>query len=349
MKSESNKFGKGDLYEATDLIGPVYCLCCACMSIYSEFLTWANQKEHGYIGCQSVMTPDPASAKTIIVLSCQVTDIAILNDIRSLEKLMEEHGDSTEYYVGGCLARRFDIELPEGVKRLDNIRADNQKIHDKTLVEYAPPFWVKDFSETDNEFNQGNLFRKMYPLRISVGCNKKCKYCTIRTTRGKPYELPIVSCVQEFIDNEDVVLTADSPSSELLRSWIHLSHALQKPLSIRNVEPQVTRTIRSDLVELANHGLLKVYHCPIQSHDERTLKAMGRVVDATMWFAFNFVYSLKSRGVFVATNVIVDYELFPNPDMDLLNKQFDYVSWNPYWDGKWDRSKAEERYRQYIE
>jgi len=28
---------------------------------------------------------------------------------------------------------------------------------------------------------------------------------------------------------------------------------------------------------------------------------------------------------------------------------FDYVSWNPYWDGIWDRQKAEERYKKYIE
>jgi len=336
---EKNIFGEGLLYEASDLKGTIYCLCTACMSIWSEFLSWANLNEQRFVN-------DPVKADNIIVLSCQVTDLAILNDLRAIEHIMEKSPGS-KYYIGGCLARRFDIELPLTVKRLDHIRHDYQSIDYTNLIQYAKPFWVKQFKDTGEELDDGRLFRDMYPLRVSVGCNKKCEYCTIRTTRGTAYQLDTVQLLDEFKKHENVVLIADSPPAQIIREWCLVAYALQKPISIRNIEPEVVVTCWDYIMHIAKAGLLKIFHSPIQSMNQDILKAMKRPVNATLDYIARVPY-LRATGVIVATNIITDYRGFEDFPISAYEELFDYVSWNPLWDGKWDRQKAEERFDRLL-
>jgi hypothetical protein len=57
---------------------------------------------------------------------------------------------------------------------------------------------------------------------------------------------------------------------------------------------------------------------------------------------------LKQKGVILATNVIIDYKNFPNPLEDPMIDIFDYVSWNPYWDGVWNIDNAARRFEKYL-
>jgi tRNA A37 methylthiotransferase MiaB len=338
MFTAVNKFGTGLLYDKIDLAnGKIYAECSACMSIYSEFLSWANATPESF-------TLDPDEAKHIIVLSCQVTDLAILNDFRCLEKLIADHPDK-KYYMGGCLAKRFDIELPDGVRRLDNIKTDNTHINDKSIIKYNLPFWVKDYDPTATQLEDGRIFRDMYPLRIGVGCKHKCQYCTIRHTRGDAYQLH--PNVTEFLKHQDVVLIADSPTPDQILAWCAIADHFRQPISLRNVEPQVAMECWWSLYKLSNKGLLNILHCPVQSDNQDTLKDMGRDVFATLNFLSN-AHQLKRNGVILATNIIINYKRFIEPNMDRLNDIFDYVSWNPYWDGQWDRNNAEKRFKQYL-
>ncbi len=338
---EKNVFGEGTLYEEDDLKGTVYGMCTACMSIWSEFLSWAN-----FASATGKMVNNPVEADNIVVLSCQVTDMAILNDVREMERLMEVT-PGKNYYMGGCLARRFDIELPAGVKRLDHIRHDYQYIRNKNLIHYAKPFWVKDFEDYGDDFDDGHLFRNMYPLRISVGCGKNCEYCTIRTTRGKPYQLDIFKLIKEFKQHENVVLIADSPPERVIRDWCLVAYTLLKPISIRNVEPDVAIRCWDVLTHLTGLGLLKVFHSPIQSAVRPILEDMRRPVDATIAY-INRVPELRNLGVKVATNIITDYKGMKDFTVEEYETMFDYVSWNPLWDGKWDRQKAEQKFYDYF-
>ena len=42
MKKITNRFGTGILYEENDLGKDIYCACTACMSVWSDFLSFAN-------------------------------------------------------------------------------------------------------------------------------------------------------------------------------------------------------------------------------------------------------------------------------------------------------------------
>lgn len=151
MKFVENIFGKGVLLNIRDLpIGQIYIQCTACMSIYSECNSWANAN-------MDKISKNIDAANDIVILGCQVTDLAVLNDMVTLEKLIKQYPQK-RFYMGGCLARRFDIPLPEGVFRLDSIKSD-YRWQDKRLVDWAPPFWVKDYPNLEFEVREPRRYK----------------------------------------------------------------------------------------------------------------------------------------------------------------------------------------------
>jgi tRNA A37 methylthiotransferase MiaB len=343
MRIESNKFGSGEMYEASDLQTPIYLYGCACMSIQSEALSFANYY-HQLIS-RKVITTDPKNAASIVVLSCQVTDLAVLNDLRKATQLHREHRGA-QIYVGGCLAKRFDIQLPEWARRVEALRQDYQEIQDNSLVTYSKPFWATGFKQDDSPLAEGHLFRDMYPLRIGVGCKKSCTYCTIRITRGEFYQLETKRLIPEFLNNPDVVLICESPTFQQIHDWCDLARICNKSISIRNLEPDVYTQTSSKIFDLAQKHLLKILHIPVQSTNPDTLASMGRNAKCAA-IVLQDMQAYRDLGTVTATNVIVDYKDFPNPTKEEL-AVFDYVSWNPYWDGTWNQSKAVERFAHYL-
>lgn len=339
---KENIFGKGEMYSIHDLGEKIYATSGACMSVWSDFLSWANRYKER-------MVMNPKEADSIVVLGCQVTDLAILNDLEIAERLHMETGQ--DIYMGGCIAQRFDIPLPDYIHRLDVVRVVGQELNDLDLVHYEKPFWVPDFEDTTEDLKQGNLFRNYYPLKIGAGCHGKCKYCTIRHTRGDTYFTVPEEQIDEFLNHENVVLVSDSPSVSQIRSWCEIAHTCGKEISIRNVEPQNLNQCREELLALSEEGLLKIVHSPVQSFDPEVLKIMNRNVEETKK-CVELLQELRKRGVLIATNIIIDYvyegKSYPNYEKERLMREFDYYSWNPYFDGNWDLGKAKERFKKYI-
>lgn len=342
MKEVKNVFGQGKLYEKEDLKGKIYATSAACMSVWSDLLSFANKEKDRFVKTKE-------EADDIVVLGCQVTDLAILNDLEIARKLHTE--TSKDIYMGGCIAQRMDIPLPDYIKRLDVVREKNQELEDKTLVHYEKPFWVPNFEESEDKLKDGNLFRNYYPLKIGAGCHGKCKYCTIRHTRGETYEMIPEDQIDEFLTHENIVLTSDSPTVSQIKAWCEIAKNTNKEISIRNIEPQNLIQCKSELLELSDLGLLDTVHCPVQSFDEELLIAMNRNVTATTRVV-ELLHELKEKNVITATNIIIDYTVngktYPNFDQEKLKENFTYYSWNPYFDGNFDQEKAQVRFKKYI-
>lgn len=342
MKKINNKFGEGVIFEKEDLGEKIYATSAACMSVWSDMLSFANKYPDRFVN-------DPREADSIVVLSCQVTDLAVLNDIKVAAKLHELTGK--HIYIGGCLAQRMDILLPEFTKRLDVVREIGVELNDTSLVHYEIPFWVPDFKEEDESLKEGHLFRDYYPLKLGAGCHGNCKYCTIRHTRGETYETVAKDQIEEFLNHEHVVLTSDSPSVKQIKEWASIAKEMNKEISIRNVEPQNIIQCEEELLDLARCGLLDIVHCPVQSFDKNILESMNRSVDAT-YKAIDLLLKLRNLGVITATNIIIDYVVdgvvLENHDREMLDEYFDYYSWNPYFDGNFDLARAEKRFNKYI-
>ncbi len=333
----NNKFGNAIIYSPEFLEGTSYITSAACMTIWTETIGWANRFKNSIV-------LNPEDADNIIVLSCQVTDLAILNDINIIKKLIYKYPNK-KFFIGGCLAHRFDIKLPKNIKRLDHMRADYESVIDRTLVNYEKPFWVPEFKESKDEFKEGNLFRNMYPLRIGSGCHGKCKYCTIRITRGIAYNLKPEKLETEFANN-NIVLIADSITQTQIRKYSEFALKYNKIISFRNVEPQNIVATKDIIFTLATAKLLKVLHTPVQAINSKVLKKMNRSkkqVDIVL----QIINQIKKLGVFTATNIIIDYDNYEN-DFNEIYELFNYVSWNPYWNGNFDIKKAKIRMNFYI-
>lgn len=342
MKETKNIFGTGEIYDKLDLEGRIYATSAACMSVWSDMLSYANQNKERFV-------KNPEEADSIVVLGCQVTDLAVLNDLEVAKRL---HNQTVkDIYMGGCLAQRLDIPLPEYIRRLDVVREYNVDLEDLKLINYEKPFWVPDFKETDNDLAAGNLFRNFYLLKIGAGCHGKCKYCTIRHTRGEGYEAVPEEQIAEFLNHENVVLTSDSPTPSQVKAWCRIAKETNKEISIRNIEPQNLVLCQNELLALASLNLLKIVHCPVQSFEPEILKAMNRNVELTK-SAIKLLKELRNLGVITATNIIIDYTIdgktYRNLDEEQLNENFDYYSWNPYFDGNFNIEKAQERFKKYI-
>jgi len=112
MKEIKNIFGTGKIYNKEDLEGKIYATSAACMSVWSDMLSFANINEERFV-------KNPEEADSIVVLGCQVTDLAVLNDLEVANKLHNQTGK--DIYMGGCLAQRMDIPLPiESLSGIEN-------------------------------------------------------------------------------------------------------------------------------------------------------------------------------------------------------------------------------------
>ena len=366
----TNKFGTGEVVSMEEVLQTTgrtgrivaYCTSAACMSVTSDMKSWVSVN-HSVDKIIFVTKNVAKNNNMIIVLGCQVTDLAILNSIRTAERLHEEN-PTAEVYMGGCLAYRFDIELPPYVNRLATARSDYSPIDYNwaNAIKWEKPFWVSDDSwkDSDSDFAEGHLFRNMYTLKIGAGCTCKCTYCTVNETRGRGYEADAYLQVKEFLDHEDVVLISDNPTSKQIKDWCHIAERYNKHISIRNIEPSVVCRCSDELRAIAKKGLLKIFHCPLQSLNEELLKIMGRDITDTS-NAYLFMQELRKYGVKIATNFITDYKVivrnntsgdeikvYKNMDKDFFDRYFDYWSWNPYFDGKFSREEAEKRFDYYI-
>lgn len=361
-----NKFGEGTIYSQEDLLKTcrsksncLYLVSTACLSVTSDLISFVESLPCNivkFIG-KEFLSNFNNKELVIVVASCQVTDLAILNDIKTMDELKNRYPTS-EIFCGGCLAYRFDIELPDFVKRLTTIRSEYTPItrYGIDKVDWKKPYWhVKE--EDKFGIKNANLFRNHYPLKIGAGCDRKCKYCTINTTRGESYKTDAFLQIKEFLDNVDskyydgVVLVSDSPTVEQIQDWCFIADKYNKPISFRNVEPDIAIKTYDNLKGLAEKGLLDILHCPIQSNEPEVLKAMNRNVESTMDFIVKSQV-LRALGVKVATNIIIDYivdgQVVHNMPIEWLNAHFDSWVWNPYFDGKWNRENAEKRYQEYI-
>ena len=78
----TNRFGEGILYNKDHFTkdDKIYAVCTACMSVWSDLLSYGNK----YHNIQNHSSNDMTA---IIILGCQVTDLAVYNDLRTAEQL----------------------------------------------------------------------------------------------------------------------------------------------------------------------------------------------------------------------------------------------------------------------
>ena len=128
MKKLTNRFGTEEVYEISDIeskYDKVLIASAACLSVTSD--AWSYTGVYGAENPAKFVSITEFASEyymdkgeksfAVIVLGCQVTDLSILNDIRTAEMYKNKYSKA-DIFMGGCLGQRFDIELPISEDRL---------------------------------------------------------------------------------------------------------------------------------------------------------------------------------------------------------------------------------------
>ena len=258
------------------------------------------------------ITQEESAADVILINTCSVRDQAEQKAIGKMRMVggLRKEKPHVVYGFLGCMAQSRGESLLTEVPQLDLV-AGTQKYH--RVVEYVDTllkrrlqlqmdderFSIVDVAEevgSQNTIRDQQLTERQATAFVSImqGCNMKCTFCIVPSTRGSERARPIADIVAECrrlaaAGVKEVTLlgqivnrygikefpTADgkSPFVQLLDA-IHEIPGLQR---IRFTSPHPIG-YRQDLVDAFARlpKLCSHIHLPLQSGSERILKAMHR-------------------------------------------------------------------------
>ena len=170
-------------------------------------------------------------------------------------------------------------------------------------------------------------------IPISRGCVGHCTYCIVKNALGTLRSYPsqnIIDCVKYalgkdfvelFITAQDTAiygkdLSGDTDLFGLLRSILSLEGNFM--MRIGMMTPNHAWEIREGLVDiLRDERVYQFIHLPLQSGDDKILRAMGRQYDSGSFIRLVKYFREKLPGLCVVTDVIVG---FPGEGNDSFEK-----------------------------
>lgn len=266
----------------------------------------------------------PADADVIVVNTCSVTASADQGARQTIRRIARDN-PTVKVIVTGCYATRRPDEvaaLPNVVRVVGNDAKDNVETY---LDSVAGPTTVERFGDGDgpcgSALHPGIAGRTALTLRVQTGCEERCSYCIIPTTRGRGRSTPL-SVVIENIRNavavgykeiaitgvhlgsygrdvgdgttfEDLVqVLADWPDDVLFR--------------ISSLEPM---DCSGEIVRLvaASRRLAPHFHLPLQHGSDRMLAAMRRPYTAHAYRSLLDAIHTSMPHAAIGTDVIVGF------------------------------------------
>ncbi len=260
------------------------------------------------------LTSDEAEADVILVNTCSVREKAELKALGKMGLLTSRREAKPHVVYGfmGCMAQSKGRELFRSVPRLDLV-AGTQKYHrvfqqvDRLLKgrlaepAFTAPQRGERICDTGEEEASQNAIRDHLPqqgrctafVSIMQGCEMKCSYCIVPSTRGAERSRPageIVREVEELAARgvREVTLLGqivnrygrEEPSVGGRSAFVRLLEALHEIDGIERLRFTSPHPIgfRDDLVEAYRYlpKLCSHIHFPMQSGSDRILQLMRR-------------------------------------------------------------------------
>jgi threonylcarbamoyladenosine tRNA methylthiotransferase MtaB len=283
-------------------------------------------------------TPDVADL--VVVNTCSVTsaaDQAARHAIRHVARLNAR----ARIVATGCYATRQPLDLASlpGVVRVlgndgkDAFVAAMASVPGQVLEPGVP-------GAAPAAPGPGAGGRTAYPLRVQTGCDERCRYCIVPSTRGPSRSRPfdqvlarvrrLVACGYKEVWLTGVHLGSYGRDLSPACSLVDLLRALDRlpgdlSLRISSLEPMDCTSGIVDVVARSGRFLPHL-HLPMQHASDRVLAAMGRP------YAFETCRRLFDRvrermpDAAIGTDVIVGFPGETEADFDALA---DYVRESP--------------------
>ena len=229
-----------------------------------------------------------AHADLVVVNTCSVTATADQGARQTIRRIAREN-PRARIVVTGCYASR----RPDEVATLPNvIRVVHNEDKDRLVDEITTAVRFGDGEGACGApIEPGIAGRTAFTLRIQTGCEERCSYCIIPSTRGRQRSLPIADIVRDVgrvaaAGFKEIALTGVhlgsfgrdlSPSTSLVDLLSVLSQlAADVTFRISSLEPMDCSPEIVDLVASSGGRFAPHFHLPLQHASDRMLALMQR-------------------------------------------------------------------------
>jgi threonylcarbamoyladenosine tRNA methylthiotransferase MtaB len=239
----------------------------------------------------AVPAPSSTEADLVVVNTCSVTATADQGARQTIRRIARDN-PSTRIIVTGCYATRAAHEV-ETLPRVVRIVSNRDK--DRVLEGFVPETTAQRFGDGDGAcgaaIEPGVAGRTAFTLRVQTGCEERCSYCIIPTTRGAGRSVPIDDVLRE------VERIAAAGFKELALTGVHLgsygrdlrpatslfdlllalaASPADVTFRVSSLEPMDCTPAIVDLISSMPDRFAPHFHLPLQHASDRLLTLMQR-------------------------------------------------------------------------
>jgi threonylcarbamoyladenosine tRNA methylthiotransferase MtaB len=285
-----------------------------------------------------------AEADLVIVNTCSVTASADQGARQTIRRIAREN-PSARIVATGCYATRNPGEvssLPGVIRLVPN----DDKLQTVALLRHGGELTTAErFGEGDGAcgapLEPGVAGRTAFTLRVQTGCDERCSYCIIPSTRGRGRSVSPDAVVRE------VRRVADAGFKEVALTGVHLGsygRDLEPPCSlfellaalgelpldltfrISSLEPMDCTTPIIDLVAGSAGRFAPHFHLPLQHASDRLLALMQRPYALDDYRRLVDRISERLPHAAIGSDIIAG---FPGESAGDFETNLDYLSGSP--------------------
>jgi len=281
------------------------------------------------------ITEDIDDANVIIINTCTVKGPSESRFLRYLEKIKEKY-PYKKVIIAGCIPQTDPEKLGGysliGTSQITNIvQIVENTIHDTQLIMLT--------REKNKRLNLPKLRKNKIIAIIPIceGClGEPCAYCKVKAARGELRSYPKEEIIREIMQAKkdcckEIWLTAQDTGCYGKDIKTNLPSLLEEIISIEGdfkirlgmLNPNHALEYLEDLIKIfKSEKMFKFIHIPVQSGNNKILKAMRRKYDAEDFF--RIVQELREEipDITIATDIIVG---FPGETEEQFNDSLNLI------------------------
>ena len=272
----------------------------------------------------------------IIINTCSVTENAN-KKCKDLIKKIKKYSPESKITVIGCYAQLKPNEILK-INGVDKVLGNKEKFDFKNYIHSSSKKIhsnIKESIDFNSTFSINDRTRSF--LKVQDGCNYGCSFCTIPLARGRSRSNTIKNIlknIKEISDRDikEIVLTGINigdfgiQNGRRKEKLINLLEEIEN-LKIKNrfrissIEPNL---LSNEIIEfiLNSKKFLPHFHIPLQSGNNKILKAMGRRYNKELYEDRVKKIKMIEPDACIGADVIVGY---PGETEFEFNKTYDYI------------------------
>ncbi|MEL6487604.1 MAG: tRNA (N6-isopentenyl adenosine(37)-C2)-methylthiotransferase MiaB, partial [Pseudomonadota bacterium] len=242
--------------------------------------------------------PEGEEADLVVLNTCHIREKAAEKVYSDIGRLKKPDGSKPMIAVAGCVAQAEGEEIMERAPAVSMVVGPQAYHRLPDMLDKA----VKGERATDTDmpaiakFDSLPKRKKRSPsafLTVQEGCDKFCTYCVVPYTRGAEISRPYSDLINEAVKLVEAGAREITLLGQNVNAWAgedakgahaglgELIHAIAEIDGLERIRYTTSHPNDMDDALIESHGtcdkLMPYLHLPVQSGNDRVLKAMNRV------------------------------------------------------------------------